>query len=78
MKKNLTEEQFSDYLDKRILDAVKSYSKAVGSKRAILAYENIVSFCDKNNLSKNFVLLELEDLLENEKKIKSIKKDNNE
>lgn len=67
MKKYLTEEQFLDYLDNRITDAVKSYSNLVGKKESLKAYKTIVKFCDRHNLSKNFVLLKMENLLSEEK-----------
>lgn len=71
MKKHLTEEQFLDYLDKRIMDAVKSYFELVGKEKALEAYKAIIKFCNSNNLSKNFVLLKMENLLSQEKNNKN-------
>lgn len=70
MKNHLTEKEFLGYLDKRIMDAVKSYSKEVGMDKALDSYRNIVNFCDRHNLSNNFVLLKMEDLLNESKSIK--------
>lgn len=62
-----TQEEFDEYLHKRTMDALKSYTKIVGKKDASSDYYNIIDFCRSNNLSDNFVLLRLEELLEEEK-----------